>query len=86
MEDELEVVWQSTSKENQRIRALLRATRERTGLWDSRTLEDLGLDGSSQVAVLDSYVFSYCDLNTPATTCQSSGAPGLGPLCLKGLP
>ncbi|XP_053770478.1 centrosomal protein of 89 kDa isoform X2 [Desmodus rotundus] len=31
MEGELEVVWESTSKENQRIRELLQATLERTG-------------------------------------------------------
>lgn len=76
MEDELEVVWQSTSKENQRIRALLQATPERTGLWDTRTLEDLGLDGSSQVAVLDRYVFSYCDLNTPPPPASLREPPG----------
>ncbi|VCX30599.1 unnamed protein product [Gulo gulo] len=34
MEDELEVVWQSTSKENQRIRELLQAVLERPGGWD----------------------------------------------------
>lgn len=76
MEDELEVVWQSTSKENQRIRALLQATRERTGLWDTRTLEDLGLDGSSQIAVMDGYVFSYCDLNTPPPPASLREPPG----------
>ncbi|XP_060506890.2 centrosomal protein of 89 kDa isoform X2 [Panthera onca] len=34
MEGELEVVWESTSKENRRIRELLQATLERTGTWD----------------------------------------------------
>ncbi|XP_047691146.1 centrosomal protein of 89 kDa isoform X2 [Prionailurus viverrinus] len=34
MEGKLEVVWESTSKENQRIRELLQATLERTGTWD----------------------------------------------------
>ncbi|XP_032697710.1 centrosomal protein of 89 kDa isoform X1 [Lontra canadensis] len=34
MEGELEVVWQSTSKENQRIRELLQAVLERPGVWD----------------------------------------------------
>lgn len=34
MEGELEVVWQSTSKENQRIRELLQAALERPGVWD----------------------------------------------------
>ncbi|XP_045845098.1 centrosomal protein of 89 kDa isoform X2 [Meles meles] len=34
MEGELEVVWQSTSKENRRIRELLQAVLERPGVWD----------------------------------------------------
>ncbi|XP_045747172.2 centrosomal protein of 89 kDa isoform X1 [Mirounga angustirostris] len=34
MEGELEVVWQSTSKENQRIRELLQAALQRPGVWD----------------------------------------------------
>ncbi|XP_072606040.1 centrosomal protein of 89 kDa isoform X5 [Vulpes vulpes] len=34
MEGELEVVWQSTSKENQRIRELLQVALERPGVWD----------------------------------------------------
>uniref|UniRef100_A0A671E9H8 Centrosomal protein 89 n=1 Tax=Rhinolophus ferrumequinum TaxID=59479 RepID=A0A671E9H8_RHIFE len=77
MEGELEIVWQSTSKENQRIRALLQATQERTGLWNNtRTLEDLGLNGSSQGAVLDGYVFSYCDLNPPPPPASLREPPG----------
>ncbi|XP_077610770.1 centrosomal protein of 89 kDa isoform X1 [Crocuta crocuta] len=35
IEGELEVVWQSASKENRRIRELLQATLERPGAWDS---------------------------------------------------
>ncbi|XP_041602642.1 centrosomal protein of 89 kDa isoform X2 [Vulpes lagopus] len=34
MEGELEVVWQSTSKENQRIRELLQVALERPSVWD----------------------------------------------------
>ena len=34
MEGKLEVVWESTSKENRRMRELLQATLERTGTWD----------------------------------------------------
>lgn len=76
VEGELEVVWQSTTKENQRIRALLQTTLEKTGLWDNaRTVEGPGLDGSSQEAVLDGYVFSYCDVKPPPTTRQSLWEP-----------
>lgn len=34
MEGELEVVWQSTSQENQRIRELLQAALQRPGVCD----------------------------------------------------
>lgn len=33
-EGELEVVWQSTSRENQRMRELLQAALARPGVWD----------------------------------------------------
>uniref|UniRef100_A0A8C6CN65 Centrosomal protein 89 n=1 Tax=Moschus moschiferus TaxID=68415 RepID=A0A8C6CN65_MOSMO len=54
VEGELEVVWESTSKENQRIRTLLQATLERTGPWQTtRASEDCCLDVISQQDVLD---------------------------------
>ncbi|XP_015988719.2 centrosomal protein of 89 kDa isoform X4 [Rousettus aegyptiacus] len=59
VESELEVVWESTSKENQRIRELLQATLERKGTWDStRTFEAPCLDGVSQGDVLDGCIFT----------------------------
>ncbi|XP_075393169.1 centrosomal protein of 89 kDa [Tenrec ecaudatus] len=49
IEGELEVVWESTSKENRRIRELLQATLERQGLRDSsRAGEAPCLDGGTQ--------------------------------------
>ncbi|XP_008589847.1 PREDICTED: centrosomal protein of 89 kDa-like [Galeopterus variegatus] len=79
MEGELDVVWESTSKENQRIRELLQATLQRTGMWDNtRAFEDPCLDGIPRGDPLDGYNFSYCDVKPPATTYQSEGAPGLG--------
>uniref|UniRef100_H0WIW4 Centrosomal protein 89 n=1 Tax=Otolemur garnettii TaxID=30611 RepID=H0WIW4_OTOGA len=67
MEGELEVVWESTSKENQRIRELLRATLTRTGRWGHTGalgdpclhLEDPCLEGLSQEHRLVGY--SDCD-------------------------
>ncbi|XP_027371803.1 centrosomal protein of 89 kDa isoform X3 [Bos indicus x Bos taurus] len=54
VEGELEVVWESTSKENRRIRELLQATLERTGPWENtRVSEDRCLDVISQQAMLD---------------------------------
>ncbi|XP_006061452.4 centrosomal protein of 89 kDa isoform X5 [Bubalus bubalis] len=54
VEGELEVVWESTSKENRRIRELLQATLERTGPWENtRASKDRCLDVISQQDVLD---------------------------------
>ncbi|XP_011370157.1 centrosomal protein of 89 kDa isoform X1 [Pteropus vampyrus] len=76
VESELEVVWESTSKENQRIRELLQATLEKKGMWDNtRTFKDPCLDGVSQGDVLDGCIFSYCDMKPPPATCQSLREP-----------
>ncbi|KAG8510057.1 Centrosomal protein of 89 kDa, partial [Galemys pyrenaicus] len=70
MEGELEVVWESTSKENQRIRELLRATLERTALREgTRAFQDLGGDA------LEGCTFSYCDLRPPPTPLQGLREP-----------
>ncbi|XP_037372267.1 centrosomal protein of 89 kDa isoform X2 [Talpa occidentalis] len=76
MEGELEVVWESTSKENQRIRELLRATLERRGVHDStRVFQEPGLNGLSQGDALEGCAFSYCDLKPPPTPDQGLREP-----------
>ncbi|XP_069313318.1 centrosomal protein of 89 kDa [Eulemur rufifrons] len=76
MEGELEVIWESASKENRRIRELLRATLARTGMWDStRALEDRCFDGASQGDLLVGCDFSYCDAKPPAIACHSAQEP-----------
>lgn len=76
MEGELEVVWESTSKENQRIRELLRATLERRGVWTStRASEDPRLDGLAQGDVLDDDSLSYCDMKPPPSPRQGLQEP-----------
>ncbi|XP_006867449.1 PREDICTED: centrosomal protein of 89 kDa [Chrysochloris asiatica] len=76
MEGELEVVWESTSKENRRIRELLQATLERTDLWDhSRADKDPCLDGVPQEDVLDGYSFSRLDGKPPPNASQTLREP-----------
>ncbi|XP_037675979.1 centrosomal protein of 89 kDa isoform X3 [Choloepus didactylus] len=59
MEGELEVVWESTSKENRRIRELLQATLERTGTRNNTgASEDACPNGVPQGDLLDGYNFS----------------------------
>ncbi|XP_059940559.1 centrosomal protein of 89 kDa isoform X2 [Mesoplodon densirostris] len=76
MEGELEVVWESTSKENRRIRELLQAPLERTGPWDNtRAFADHCLDGISQGDMQDGCHFSFCDLKPPPTSHQGLREP-----------
>uniref|UniRef100_G1PMF8 Centrosomal protein 89 n=1 Tax=Myotis lucifugus TaxID=59463 RepID=G1PMF8_MYOLU len=67
MEGELEVVWESTAKENQRIRELLRATLERTGVWTGTR--------ASEGDVLDDCSLSYCDMKPPPSPRQGLQEP-----------
>ncbi|XP_047646763.1 centrosomal protein of 89 kDa isoform X2 [Phacochoerus africanus] len=71
VEGELEIVWESTSKENQRIRELLQAVLERAGPGDTpRALEDPRMDTDLPGDRLDSCSFSYCDMRPPPTAHQ----------------
>ena len=76
VEGELEIVWESTSKENRRIRELLQATLERTGPRENtRASEDRCLNVTSQHDLLDACCFSYCDMQPPPTTLQGPREP-----------
>nr|XP_045011175.1 centrosomal protein of 89 kDa [Jaculus jaculus] len=72
MEDKLEIVLESTSKENQRIRELLQTTLEKRDMWDTRATGDPCLDGISQGDLLVGSSFNYCDLQPLATTPHQS--------------
>uniref|UniRef100_A0A8D2FEK6 Centrosomal protein 89 n=1 Tax=Theropithecus gelada TaxID=9565 RepID=A0A8D2FEK6_THEGE len=70
MEGELEVIWESTFRENRRIRELLQDTLARTGVRDTpRALVAPSLNGVSQADLLDGCDVRSCDLKTPAPTC-----------------
>ncbi|EHH59433.1 hypothetical protein EGM_09546, partial [Macaca fascicularis] len=69
MEGELEVIWESTFRENRRIRELLQDTLTRTGVRDTpRALVAPNLNGVSQADLLDGCDVRSCDLKTPAPT------------------
>uniref|UniRef100_A0A8C9M1H6 Centrosomal protein 89 n=3 Tax=Piliocolobus tephrosceles TaxID=591936 RepID=A0A8C9M1H6_9PRIM len=71
MEGELEVIWESTFRENRRIRELLQDTLARTGVRDTpRALVAPSFNGVSQADLLDGCDVRSCDLKTPAPTCQ----------------
>uniref|UniRef100_G1R7X2 Centrosomal protein 89 n=1 Tax=Nomascus leucogenys TaxID=61853 RepID=G1R7X2_NOMLE len=71
MEGELEVIWESTFRENRRIRELLQDTLTRTGVRDNpRALVAPSLNGVSQADLLDGCDVCSYDLKTFAPTCQ----------------
>uniref|UniRef100_A0A2K5K4W7 Centrosomal protein 89 n=1 Tax=Colobus angolensis palliatus TaxID=336983 RepID=A0A2K5K4W7_COLAP len=70
MEGELEVIWESTFRENRRIQELLQDTLARTGVRDTpRALVAPSFNGVSQADLLDGCDVRSCDLKTPAPTC-----------------
>ncbi|XP_078218239.1 centrosomal protein of 89 kDa isoform X3 [Callithrix jacchus] len=76
MEGELEVIWESTFRENRRIRELLQDTLTRTGVRENpRALADPSLNGITQADLLDGCNVSSCDLKTLAPACQSLREP-----------
>ncbi|XP_055224874.1 centrosomal protein of 89 kDa isoform X2 [Gorilla gorilla gorilla] len=76
MEGELEVIWESTFRENRRIRELLQDTLTRTGVQDNpRALVAPSLNGVSQADLLDGCDVCSYDLKTLAPTCQNLREP-----------
>ncbi|XP_030676106.1 centrosomal protein of 89 kDa isoform X1 [Nomascus leucogenys] len=76
MEGELEVIWESTFRENRRIRELLQDTLTRTGVRDNpRALVAPSLNGVSQADLLDGCDVCSYDLKTFAPTCQNLREP-----------
>ncbi|XP_011802723.1 PREDICTED: centrosomal protein of 89 kDa [Colobus angolensis palliatus] len=76
MEGELEVIWESTFRENRRIQELLQDTLARTGVRDTpRALVAPSFNGVSQADLLDGCDVRSCDLKTPAPTCQNLQEP-----------
>lgn len=72
MEGELEMVLESTAKENRRMRSLLQATLERRSTQHVTAPPDTCLRRSSQGDLLIGHDFSYGDVQLLATTNRQS--------------
>lgn len=72
MEGELEMVLESTAKENRRMRGLLQATLERGSPQHTRAREDTCLSGLAQGDLLIGHDFSYGDVQPAATIARQS--------------
>ncbi|KAM8799203.1 centrosomal protein of 89 kDa [Eudromia elegans] len=68
VEGELEVIWESTSKENRRMRELLHKSLEKNNMWNTVRVHEPYLDENSQKDLVYGYDFSYCDVKPLSVT------------------
>ncbi|XP_061863643.1 centrosomal protein of 89 kDa isoform X2 [Colius striatus] len=61
VEGELEIIWESTSKENRRMREFLHKSLGKD-MWSTVTRPDMHLDEISQKDLVYGHDFSYCDV------------------------
>ncbi|XP_035192370.1 centrosomal protein of 89 kDa [Oxyura jamaicensis] len=67
VEGELEVIWESTSKENRRMRELLHKSLGKNDMWNTVTVHESYLDEVSQKDLVYGHDFSYCDVKPSPT-------------------
>ncbi|XP_068811817.1 centrosomal protein of 89 kDa isoform X3 [Struthio camelus] len=72
VEGELEVIWESTSKENKRMRELLQKSLQKNNMWSTLRVHESYLDENSQKDLVYGPHFSYCDvkLSSPKNEIQ----------------
>uniref|UniRef100_A0A8C5J757 Centrosomal protein 89 n=1 Tax=Junco hyemalis TaxID=40217 RepID=A0A8C5J757_JUNHY len=63
-EGELEIMWESTAKENKRMRELLQKSLQRKNTWSAVTVHE----PLSQKDLVYGHDFSYCDVKTSSPT------------------
>ncbi|XP_065423250.1 centrosomal protein of 89 kDa isoform X2 [Chrysemys picta bellii] len=78
VEGELETVWESTSKENRRMKEFLHKSLEKNNMWSTVRVYESYLDEISQKDFISGYDFSYCDVKPSSPTKNQSKQE---PLC-----
>ncbi|NXT31329.1 CEP89 protein, partial [Pelecanoides urinatrix] len=68
VEGELDIIWESTSKENRRMRELLHKSLGRNNMWNIVTVPEPHLDEISQEDLVYGHDFSYCDVKLSSPT------------------
>lgn len=61
-------MWESTAKENRRMRELLHKSLIKNNLWSAVSVHEPHLDESSQKDLVYGHDFSYCDVKTSSPT------------------
>ncbi|KFQ85295.1 Centrosomal protein of 89 kDa, partial [Phoenicopterus ruber ruber] len=70
VEGELEIIWESTSKENRRMRELLHKSLGKNNMWSTVTVHEPHFHESSQKDLVYGHDFSYCDVK-PSSPAKS---------------
>ncbi|KFQ63257.1 Centrosomal protein of 89 kDa, partial [Pelecanus crispus] len=68
VEGELDIIWESTSKENRRMRELLHKSLRKNSMWSTVTVHEPHLDEISQKDLVYGHDFSYCDVKPSSPT------------------
>ncbi|NXV86200.1 CEP89 protein, partial [Calonectris borealis] len=68
VEGELDIIWESTSKENRRMRELLHKSLGKNNMWNIVTVHEPHLDEISQKDLVYGHDFSYCDVKLSSPT------------------
>ncbi|KAF1672230.1 Centrosomal protein of 89 kDa, partial [Pygoscelis papua] len=68
VEGELDIIWESTSKENRRMRELLHKSLGKNNVWTTVTVHEPHLDEVSQKDLVYRHDFSYCDVKPSCPT------------------
>ncbi|KAF1463465.1 Centrosomal protein of 89 kDa, partial [Pygoscelis antarcticus] len=68
VEGELDIIWESTSKENRRMRELLHKSLGKNNVWTTVTVHEPHFDEVSQKDLVYRHDFSYCDVKPSCPT------------------
>ncbi|XP_072488150.1 centrosomal protein of 89 kDa isoform X4 [Notamacropus eugenii] len=80
VEGELEVVWESTAKENQRMKEFLYTTLKKTHSWKNASVCDSDINHISKEELVEGYALSYCEVKS-SSGIQVPEMPALHTLC-----
>ncbi|XP_007474828.1 centrosomal protein of 89 kDa isoform X1 [Monodelphis domestica] len=80
VEGELEVVWESTAKENQRMKEFLCSTLQKTHVWKESNVYGSCLNKISKEELVEGYTVSFCEVKS-SSSIQVPETPALYALC-----
>ncbi|KFO99166.1 Centrosomal protein of 89 kDa, partial [Calypte anna] len=68
VEGEIEIIWESTTKENRRLREALHKSQGKNHVWSTATVHEPHVDEISPKDLIYGHDFSYCDVKPSSPT------------------